>query len=436
MSQSQSRQMGLKLALPYFFIERPNCVDVALSGPGQYIEELKLTFTSAALKEDAVFARRDFRFEAPVEAKVDFLPGTTDGTVKLTCKLEVASSGLRQIYTREGAIRVREKPKSDKELNVYVDASINASELSEKAMFGGVVEGNKNVLVNANLDRDQSLDEKIDNLPPPAFETVPLSHPEEEYSDRLGDGELRLVGINFEPKFPMGTPDENPNKLADETLRHVRFSNHGLWIGSHPIGQALYQNVMGSNPAELFGRESGQMATHPVQRVSWGDAMEFCRRLTARAREGGSISEYFEYRLPTEAEWEFCCRAGASTERYGELDKIALHRGIGRNMTCGIDDGSFESNAWGLHHTLGNVFEWCLDVYGSYAPNNEGAFYRDRPNFVPFSDPAPRVVRGGSWADSAKYARAAARRSAPPEMLSSRIGFRVVLARCGDFRRQ
>jgi formylglycine-generating enzyme required for sulfatase activity len=181
----------------------------------------------------------------------------------------------------------------------------------------------------------------------------------------------------------------------------------------------------------------------PMVFVSWYHAKTFCERLTARERKAQRLPQGYEYKLPTEAQWEYACRAGTRTATYaGEtgiadtsdaqiLDRIAWYgsnshigysgEGVGIAKSGYRQVGTKEANAWGFHDMLGNVREWCLDSYGNYGNGQ-------------VTDPIGttsgdlRVARGGSWDDEARYCRASARWNTSPSNLLNTHGFRVALS--------
>ena len=178
-----------------------------------------------------------------------------------------------------------------------------------------------------------------------------------------------------------------------------------------PITQARYAQVTGRRPSTAQG---GQL---PVEGVSWWDAVRFCNTLSRlegltpvyRLHPGGEGIEWDTsadgYRLPTEAEWEHACRAGATGPRYGQLGEIAWYRG---NSNGQIHDvGGKRPNPWGLHDMLGDVWEWCWDLYD---PEVYGTY---------------RVLRGGGWFDEPWSCRASVRRRSHPTLKIDDIGFRI-----------
>ncbi len=209
-----------------------------------------------------------------------------------------------------------------------------------------------------------------------------------------------------------------------------------FWLGRFEVTQAEYQAVMGSNPSAYKGERL------PVETVSWHDAVAFCAKLTDRERASGRLEPGAEYRLPTEAEWEYCCRAGTTTTfHFGKdvsvLWKYANYRDKSSGLPVGKDEwektdlehddgyqktapvGSFEPNAWGLYDMTGNVYEWCGDWHGEY-PAAE------------VTDPTGpasgslRVYRGGCWLYGAVYCRSAYRYWYAPVARWYSLGFRLL----------
>jgi formylglycine-generating enzyme required for sulfatase activity len=185
-------------------------------------------------------------------------------------------------------------------------------------------------------------------------------------------------------------------------------------LAAFPITQARYAQVTGQRPSATRGDQL------PVEGVSWWDAVRFCNLLSQREGlapayrldadvegvEGVEWDASAEgYRLPTEAEWEHACRAGTTGARYGQLDEIAWHRGNSRERIH--DVGGRQPNAWGFNDMLGNVWEWCWDVYDAEV---YGAY---------------RVLRGGGWFDERWSCRASVRRRSHPTFQIDDVGFRI-----------
>ncbi len=221
--------------------------------------------------------------------------------------------------------------------------------------------------------------------------------------------------------FLMGSPPEEPERWEDETLHKVALSR-GFYLGIHPVMQAQWQAVMGNNPSHFKGRKR-QDKNRPVEQVSWEDCQAFCTKL--------SESDGKRYVLPSEAEWEYACRAGTTTAFFfgatlstdqanynGNYPYNKGAQGEYREQTTSV--GSFPPNAWGLFDMHGNVWEWCQDVYRSYDELSTKNTL-DTEN----TDETARVLRGGSWVDFARYCRSAYRDGVAPSNRDYNSGFRV-----------
>lgn len=187
-----------------------------------------------------------------------------------------------------------------------------------------------------------------------------------------------------------------------------------FWLGKTEVTQFQWQSVMGKNPSNFKG------ANLPVERVSWRDAMEFCRRLTERERTAGRLPEGYVYMLPTEAQWEYACRAGTTDDYAGDLDKMGWYNRNSGNTTHPV--GKKQANAWGLYDMHGNVWEWCLDWYKGYT----GGSVRDPTG--PSSSGDGRITRGGDWTGVAEDCRSANRNYEVSSFRYANIGFRLALS--------
>jgi formylglycine-generating enzyme required for sulfatase activity len=188
-------------------------------------------------------------------------------------------------------------------------------------------------------------------------------------------------------------------------------------LAPYPVTRELYRAVLGEAPASPAGPRT------PVTDVSWLEAVRFCDLLSRETgldpcysagddpdgRDVVCDPEAGGYRLPTEAEWEYACRAGSTGVRYGELDEIAWYHGNSGGEAH--DVGTRAPNAWGLHDMIGNVWEWCWDVY-------------DAEVYGPY-----RVFRGGSWSDQPRGCRASCRRKSHPAFRVDDLGFRLARSR-------
>jgi formylglycine-generating enzyme required for sulfatase activity len=232
-------------------------------------------------------------------------------------------------------------------------------------------------------------------------------------------------------EFLMGSPVSEPGRNPEEVQHRVKIAKP-FYMGVHEVTQEEYQAVMGVNPSWAVDNEKGNRAVagldtkrHPVEQVSWDDAIEFCKRLSSR--------DEVEYRLPTESEWEYACRAGSGTAYYfGEdgaaLGEYACYRVNSEMRTHAV--GEKRPNAWGLFDMHGNVWEWCFDRYQEDWYAQRKARSGDAPEIAD-NGPATgrsRLLRGGSWDFSADSCRSAVRRQRPPDRRIGSYGFRV----CGD----
>jgi formylglycine-generating enzyme required for sulfatase activity len=228
------------------------------------------------------------------------------------------------------------------------------------------------------------------------------------------------IGMEFK-LIPAGTfimGEAAPAGHEDETPHEVTLTKP-FKMGVHEVTQDQYEQVMGVNPSHFKG------AANPVEMVSWDDAVEFCRRLSELPAEkaAGNV-----YRLPTEAEWEYACRAGTTTKfSFGddesEFGEYAWHDGNADDKTHPV--GGKLPNAWGLYDMHGNVWEWCQDWYGDYP---SGAV-TDPAGATSGSD---RMGRGGSWSFTAGVCLSAYRYMRLPSVRSRRGGFRVSLSPSGQ----
>jgi formylglycine-generating enzyme required for sulfatase activity/uncharacterized caspase-like protein len=240
------------------------------------------------------------------------------------------------------------------------------------------------------------------------------------FKEDLGNGiTLEMVEIPA-GSFKMGSPPEEKGRSKDEEPQHT-VNAPTFFMGMFEVTQEQYQQLMGKNPSRFKG------AKRPVETVSWNDAVEFCKKLSQKTKRN--------YRLPSEAEWEYACRAGTTTPFYfGETitTDLANYKGNyyiyasapkGKYREQTTEVGSFPPNAFGLYDMHGNVWEWCQDTWhDSYkgAPT-DGRAWVDNDNQL-------RLLRGGSWNYSPGYCRSALRYRYSPDLDYYSIGFRVV---CG-----
>jgi sulfatase modifying factor 1 len=245
----------------------------------------------------------------------------------------------------------------------------------------------------------------------------------------LWDPHRRLAGIARYVRYTMTADARHEQMIAvgpgratltDRRTRHTWTVELAPYLlAAVPVTQARYAEITGESPSAARGDGL------PVECVSWLAAVRYCNALSERSAltpaypppAGDSAGDSADgadvrwdrsadgYRLPTEAEWEYACRAGTSGARYGELADIAWYRGNALGAVHEV--GSKEPNAWGFHDLLGNVWEWCWDVY-------------DREVYGSY-----RVLRGGGWSDEHWSCRASVRRRGHPTFHIDDVGFRV-----------
>lgn len=202
------------------------------------------------------------------------------------------------------------------------------------------------------------------------------------------------------------------NGQMDQQPVHQVTINYSFYMGKYEVTQAQWQAVMGKNPS-IFKDCGGNC---PVESVSWDDAQGFINKLN-------EMGDGFTYRLPTEAEWEYACRAGTTEDYAGNLSEMAWFSGNSGSRTHAV--GQKQPNAWGLADMHGNVWEWCQDWYH---PNYEGA-PGDGSGWLSGGEQKFRVQRGGSWDFTTTILHSANRGRNTPDGRISSFGFRVVAVR-------
>jgi sulfatase modifying factor 1 len=272
--------------------------------------------------------------------------------------------------------------------------------------------------------------------------------------------------------FTMGSPDNEAGRKADESPQTEVTLTKGFWLGKTELTIGQWKAVMGEtlrehvikmlndetlydfggqkkklrefmnfNPGDPDRIMANENDSIPMYFVSWDDAIEFCKRLTALEKTKGRIPEGYEYNLPTEAQWEFACRAGTTTATFAGplniqgrnapvIDTIAWYNAnssinysgkkLGNSGAGPRNTGEKKPNPWGLQDMPGNIWEWCRDWYGVYP----GGKVIDP---VGPTSGTGRVNRGGSWGSGASASRSAGRASNPQPEKSAYRGFRIAL---------
>jgi formylglycine-generating enzyme required for sulfatase activity len=255
----------------------------------------------------------------------------------------------------------------------------------------------------------------LETAPPPKPPVVQTKKapPKELAVDLGGDVKLEMVLIPA-GEFRMGSSDADKMALANEKPEHRVRVTRPFYLAKYPVTQEQWQAVMGGNPSYV------KAPKNPVERVSWDHCQIFLRRLNAKAvGQGGTFT------LPSDAQWEYACRAGSGTKYcFGDDEKqlgdYAWYKANAGGKTHPV--GEKKPNAWGLCDMHGNVWEWCQDWYaaGYYAisPMRNPVGPNEGPN---------RVVRGGAWSSDARYCRSPGRFELPPGTRNVDVGFRVAL---------
>ncbi|MFO0819464.1 MAG: SUMF1/EgtB/PvdO family nonheme iron enzyme [Pirellulales bacterium] len=251
----------------------------------------------------------------------------------------------------------------------------------------------------------------------------------------MAENSIGMKLVDIAPgEFQMGSSEDELEHMDDELPHRVKITR-GYYMGVYEVTQSEYKQVMGTNPSRFCAAGDGKVAVmgldtsrFPVENLTWDDAVEFCRRLSALPAEqaAGRI-----YRLPTEAEWEYACRAstitpfswgdslnGAQANCAGSFPYGTESKGPSLERTTRV--GSYGANAWGLFDMHGNVSEWCSDWYDRYIPPVSLAVDPTGPATGSF-----RSLRGGSWFDRAGSCRSADRTGNGAMNRGNYLGFRV-----------
>jgi formylglycine-generating enzyme required for sulfatase activity len=220
--------------------------------------------------------------------------------------------------------------------------------------------------------------------------------------------------------FTLGSPPNQVDKDSDESPQTTVSLTRGFWMSKHPTTQEEYLAVTGSNPSYFRGT-----LKRPVEQVGWNEAVEYCSKETSRLQNAGRLPAGYECRLPTEAEWEYACRAGSGTkfghgDDYGKLGDYAWFAGNSGKMTQPVEKKL--PNAWGLYDMHGNVWEWCLDWYSEALPGGRVADPQGQ------AEGLRRVNRGGCWSSIGWYCRSSTRFYVWATGKMNGLGFRPVIA--------
>ena len=229
--------------------------------------------------------------------------------------------------------------------------------------------------------------------------------------------------------FTMGSPEDEKYRRYSEGQVQVTLTK-GFWLGKYELTQAQWQRVMKTKPwsGKAYVKEGDD---YPATFVNWFEATDFCRKLSDDEHHAGRLPTDWTYALPTEAEWEYACRAGTTTRYsfgddesylpeygwFGGINFDAGHIGNARKEQYAHAVGKLKPNGWGLYDMHGNVWELCQDVYAGLPGGNNP--------LVSIKDVDLQVFRGGSWKINGRYCRSAFRNGTEPSGASDCLGFRI-----------
>lgn len=271
---------------------------------------------------------------------------------------------------------------------------------------------------------------------PPATVVAPVANPAND-ADRLKPGQVVRNSIGMElvvvtsGDFVMGAAAEPGSEQTDYSPSHPVTVRKPFLMGVYEVTQEEYAKVMEQHPSFFAATGGGDFKIpsqdtrrFPVDSVSWQDAAEFCKRLSSLPDE---VRRGMTYRLPTEAEWEYACRAGSTSSFPGGETLTASQANVRFSskpeefLDRTAEVGSYPANAWGLHDMVGNVYEWCSDPYDSDWYQKKSADSSESPPSGNF-----RVLRGGCWFVAPEYSRSFSRDNRSPLARDKYNGFRVV----------
>lgn len=231
-------------------------------------------------------------------------------------------------------------------------------------------------------------------------------------------------------RFVMGSPPSERGRRADEAQVSVVLTR-GFWIGKYEVTQAQWAATMREAPERPLSSEFGLGDRFPVYWITFGQAERFCAMMNAESYRSQALPSNWEFRLPTEAQWEYACRAGTtSATSFGDevrpsqvnfgWDNAAQRRGA-------APAGSFPPNPWGICEMHGNVWEWCRDWYHTELPGGTDPDLYEQVGLMNGDGTHSRVRRGGAWIEESNFCRSAARLRYEPHRSSDHIGFRVTV---------
>ncbi len=260
---------------------------------------------------------------------------------------------------------------------------------------------------------------------------------------KVGD-EREFVGIKYcwcpAGKFTMGSPPTEQERRPGEDQVEVTLSK-GFWTAKYEATQGEWKRVMGKLPGPLTA-ELPEGDDYPVGNVNYAEIEAFCQKLTELGHQSGELPKDWVIRLPTEAQWEYACRAGTTTV-FSFGDKLSSKQANflgdkpynggepGPSIGKATKVGRYPANAWGLHDMHGNIYEWCRDWYHAKLPGgtDPDLYAEESTAVLNRTGDKSRVRRGGAWTDDGWHLRTAFRLRYEPHRRYDHIGFRVVVVR-------
>jgi len=340
----------------------------------------------------------------------------------------VTNDGISDYALASDPIRLQVLPEERTSPTSYIlEPKIDVN-ISEKGLMGASAMGDSSSLnigsfqlnmPEAQNPQAQQRDHLNSDPTAGRFVIIPLNVNSHSCPDYINGFGMTLIGIS-PGHFDMGASASDPEAdTSDEMIRKNVSIPHSFWMGQFPVTQKQFREVMQRLPDLKIASFKGE--ANPIVYVSWFEAVEFCQQITEKEAQAGNLPAGFVYRLPTEAEWEYACRAGSKEPRYAPLPEVGV---VAANKAGFGQPGRFQPNDFKLHDMLGLVFEWCADAYAAYNLRQTSHPFKGGSDLLEVR----RVTRGGCYQGEDVFARASARASALPETRSGRIGFRVVLA--------
>lgn len=408
------------------FAQTQKWAALAYTQPKEAACELALTFSAINQNDTSELIRIASLTETLAEPLADFQPLLIYARAMKNFAyndLEAAKAELSKVITENNEVKV-----------VDINLPISEQIAPQKNIISRhrVLQHFHGEGAYLSLTSDGSIDfSSIDNLQTSEFEVVTVDtrrniinrcrSQAKFFVENLGNGVLLEMVEIPGSTFTMGSLPNEVRDNSESPQRQVTVPS--FFMGRYEITQRQYEAIMGNNPSQF--KENG--ANRPVETVSWNNAVEFCKRLSQKTRR--------TYRLPSEAEWEYACRAGTTTpfhfgasittdlaNYYGQTAYALAPKGQLKRQTVPV--GSFTANAFGLYDMHGNVWEWCEDIWHyNYedAPTNGSAW------IIGGTDKY-RPLRGGSWVNDPQFCRSACRIRFSPDLGYADFGIRVV---CG-----